>query len=448
MLHASVTLSGIEFELLSSENLEVLNSYIDKIDLSYDGPKSSLAFSVHHVQIDDMRARTKSKFSVILSPSDSGLNSHLREDAQDTNWLSVKCNWNPLSTRVNHIHSLEIIVYSLDVKIDGDMVFSLLNMLGDTLSISDDEIFSGASIPSGKLQEIFMNAAKDILLFELRESIQRVQQESGKIPVFIEKFYHSRLVVFFEVLLGLPDPAEMSATPAVFKFMPGIIGSIAHASPTISFNEKRIENYFGDSSQLINPIVISFQQQAIVQAYKIFGSLDVIGDPLSLFGDIGHGFGKFLQKTEDEIASLDLKGEGVKSLVVSVVGGVFNSISKITGSVADLVNATTGTGRAYEMAAERDSSPEPSSGSQAANILFRSVMTGFSGLIDEPGKGFSREGSLGAVKGVFKGLFTLIATPVAGTLDAVSVVSDGVRSSLQQQGKPIGRRKAPTNSIN
>ena len=47
-------------------------------------------------------------------------------------------------------------------------------------------------------------------------------------------------------------------------------------------------------------------------------------------------------------------GEGVRSLVFSVVGGLFNSISKITGSVADLVSATTGNKRSYEIASEKE----------------------------------------------------------------------------------------------
>jgi hypothetical protein len=112
----------------------------------------------------------------------------------------------------------------------------------------------------------------------------------------------------------------------------------------------------------------------------------------------------------------------------------------------------------------REITDELSTGSQAASILFRSVISGFSSLIEEPRLGLSREGSLGAIKGLFKGLVTLIALPVAGlksckmlqphslcwytyprntgTLDAVSVVTDGVRSSLQ--GRPKGRMKVPS----
>jgi len=440
----SVALSGLELALLSSDRSYFLSAYVDSINLQYLGPQSSILFSIFHINIDDMRKRAK--FSVVLSPRDSGLNSHLQEIICEKAWLSVKCKWNPVSTKVIHMHSLDIEVCPLDIKIDGELIFCLLDILGDSLVSSDEDkiILSSARIPTVKLQEVFTNAARDILLFEFKNSIFRTQFDSSRAPVFIENFHHSQIIIYFEFYLGQPDPSNSASasSSSVLKFMPRVLGSIVHSSATISFKEKKIENYFGDIDNLTAPIVASFQQEATVQCYKIFGSLDVIGDPLSLFGDIGAGFEKFVQKTEDEIVSLDLRGEGVKSLVFSVVGGVFNSISKITSSVADIVNATTGASRSYEVSP--DSEANSSTGSQAASILFRSVVTGFSGLIDEPGRGFTREGSLGAVKGIFKGLFSLIATPVAGTLDAVSVVSDGVSSSLQSHGKPIGRRRNPT----
>ena len=63
------------------------------------------------------------------------------------------------------------------------------------------------------------------------------------------------------------------------------------------------------------------------------------------------------------------------------------------GSVADIVTATAGTNRSYVIN-EIDASSgtaEASSGSQAAMILFRSVIAGFSGLVEEPRLGMSRE---------------------------------------------------------
>lgn len=434
--------NGVELNLLDSNRNDFLSIYVDKVHLQYHGTKSSIFFSVFHVNVDDMRARAKTKFSVVLSPRDSGLNSHLQETACEKPWLSIKCNWNPASTRVTHIHSLDVEICPLEVKIDGDLLFSALDMIGNSFASSDEDkiILSSSRIPTKKLQEVFMNAARDILLFEFKDSILQSQLDSAKIPIFVESLIHNQVIVYFELFLGQPDPS-VATSASVLKFMPKVIGSIIHSSPTISFKERKIENYFGDLNHIITPIAASFQQQATVQCYKVFGSLDVIGDPLSLFGDIGTGFERFLQKTEDEIVSFDLKGEGVKDLFYSVTGGIFNSISKISGSVANIVSATTGTTRAYEIAAE--SGGETSTSSQAASILVRSVVNGFSDLIDEPGRGFSREGSLGAVKGIFKGLFSVIATPVAGTLDAVSVVTDSVSTSLQLHGKPVGRRRNP-----
>ena len=462
-----IEIQGLEVNLMGSDEIEILSTYIDGINLEYGGPSSSLFFSIYHIQIDDMRANAKSKFEVILCPRDSGHNSHLRENpdaiiectdpAEDmtskTHWLSVSCEWNPYSTQILHIRSVELLLQSLDVKIDGEMVLSLLNMLGDCLEKLDKERTSNSSgsfISAPKLHEIFMNAVKDILLFEITGMFQRAQGESSRVLMFIESFYHSRICLFSEVLFGRPDGDEAerfsanSLSAPMLSYMPEVLAPIAHTSPTIGFNEEKLVNFFGEVEKLIQPITKSFQQQALTQAYKIFGSMDVIGDPLALFEDIGTGFEKFLEETGNEIAHLDLKGEGVKAFVYSVVAGISSSVSKITGKIADIISSTTGTSRRYEVVTERENMNFASAQSQATDILFKSVMSGFSGMINEPGRGFSQEGSLGAVKGLFKGLVTLIATPVAGTLDAVSVVTGGVSSTFQQQdGKPIGRRRVP-----
>ena len=440
---------GLEISLINSDETDLISVYIEDIDLIYQGSNSHVNFSIKHIQIDDMRPLAKSKFAVVLSPTDSGLNSHIRGE-EEVKWLSLKCDWNPFSKRILHIHNLELLVQKLDFKLDLDMIVNLFDFLGDSISFSNENQLSsiGSLIPSSKLQEIFMNAVKDILLFEMTDSIKKIQLQSDKIPIFIEKFYHSEVVISFEILLGISELTLKANSKInslggpVLSYVPGIIGSMANTSPTIGFQEKCIENYFGEVGNLINPIASSFQQQALVQIYKIFGSLDLIGDPLSLFEDIGSGFEKFLQKTEDEFSSLDLKGEGIKSLVFSIIGGVFNSLSKITGSIASIVNASTGNTRNYDMATERENF-DSSVSSQAADILVRSVIHGFSSIIDEPGRGFSKEGSMGAIKGLFKGLVKLITTPVAGTFDAVSVVSGGVRSSLQLQARPVGRRRLP-----
>ena len=70
------------------------------------------------------------------------------------------CRWNPASSYILHIHVLEILLQKLDVKCDGEMIVSLLNTLGDSLTPLDDGLSIGSLIPTPRMQGIFVNAAR------------------------------------------------------------------------------------------------------------------------------------------------------------------------------------------------------------------------------------------------------------------------------------------------
>jgi len=79
---------------------------------------------------------------------------------------------------------------------------------------------------------------------------------------------------------------------------------------------------------------------------------------------------------------------------------------------------------------------------QGKEVFVQSVVSGFSGLIEEPVKGMS-DGIVGAVAGTCKGVLRLVAAPVAGALGAVSVMTESIeRSAKFWRGRPVGRRRA------
>ena len=48
-----------------------------------------------------------------------------------------------------------------------------------------------------------------------------------------------------------------------------MIGTIAHASPTLTINELIISNYFGIPDKLIRVLFVSFTHQAVLQLLKV-----------------------------------------------------------------------------------------------------------------------------------------------------------------------------------
>ena len=78
--------------------------------------------------------------------------------------------------------------------------------------------------------------------------------------------------------------------------------------------------------------------QILGQIYKIILNIDILGNPINLLEGVGSGIFQLFNEPRKGL----LKGpeefglgltKGAKALVVNVVGGGFNSVSKITGTI-------------------------------------------------------------------------------------------------------------------
>lgn len=63
--------------------------------------------------------------------------------------------------------------------------------------------------------------------------------------------------------------------------------SIAHVNPTFVFDELVVTHYCGSAGGLTGLVVTALTQQAVAQGYKVVGSMELLGDPLSLVGKVG-----------------------------------------------------------------------------------------------------------------------------------------------------------------
>jgi hypothetical protein len=151
-------------------------------------------------------------------------------------------------------------------------------------------------------------------------------------------------------------------------------------------------------------------------------------------------------------------------VVLGVVGGAFGSAAKITGElgppqtpapflsglVGEIVFALFGVwpgtlaGLVEGVAGLNEEEPLRDRGArerpqhlgdglvQGGQVLFRSIKTGVTGLVEHPREGASREGIAGFLKGVGKGALGLMAAPVVGTLGAFSRVTEGVDATVSE----------------
>ena len=179
---------------------------------------------------------------------------------------------------------------------------------------------------------------------------------------------------------------------------------------------------------------------------QILGSIELLGDPFSLFDNLGTGVADFFRKTRSElIGDADTRGEGVRRLAQAIVGGTFGSASKMSGSLAEVVRNVTGLEELNRSKYDEHGVLNTSMTMgfrHGGDMIMSSVTHGVSGLIDHPIEGFQRHGVSGALKGTLKGLVGLVAAPVTGALGAVAVVAESVeRNAKFRCGAPIGRRR-------
>ena len=62
--------------------------------------------------------------------------------------------------------------------------------------------------------------------------------------------------------------------------------SIAHVNPTFVFDELVVTHYCGSAGGLSGLVLSALTQQAVAQGYKVVGSMELLGDPLSLVSKV------------------------------------------------------------------------------------------------------------------------------------------------------------------
>ena len=117
-------------------------------------------------------------------------------------------------------------------------------------------------------------------------------------------------------------------------------------------------------------------------------------------------------------------GTGMQGLVKGVIGGSFNSLGNISGSMYAVVKASTGQ-------EDKRNNAQSASGvltgmKYGVKGFGSEVATGLAGIVKRPAEGAKKGGFRGFVKGVGKGIVGAISTPVTGTLRAGESVSQGI----------------------
>mmetsp|Transcript_36056 Transcript_36056/g.46469 ORF Transcript_36056/g.46469 Transcript_36056/m.46469 type:complete len:364 (-) Transcript_36056:277-1368(-) len=255
---------------------------------------------------------------------------------------------------------------------------------------------------------------------------------------------------------------------SLYNMLSVIGGSVAHINPKFKFNELILTHVMGESLDILKPIVITLFQQGAAQGYKVIGSMELLGDPVSLLNGFSSGVYDFIRKTGSDYQS----GEGLKDLLQGVVGGTFVSVAKITGAADDLLSKIGGNrgknntlNNSLSLASSSKSSssssylirkgttvsrPRPTHVGEGIKYggerVWRGVTDGLTGIVVKPLEGAAEDGVSGFIFGLGRGAVGAVTNPVAGVLGALSAVTESVDANLKYWDKrPMGQRRPPRN---
>jgi hypothetical protein len=135
---------------------------------------------------------------------------------------------------------------------------------------------------------------------------------------------------------------------------------------------------------------------------------------------------------------------GVKSLISGVVGGGFGSISKISGSLYNVLRTATGEEVVYQEITTENIGRNMAIGFKNSVI---DIAHGIGGIVYRPYRGARAAGAKGFFKGFFLGTFGLITSPLKLVLKVSNVISTTIASTsiLLTKGKiqKYGRTRFP-----
>jgi vacuolar protein sorting-associated protein 13A/C len=180
-----------------------------------------------------------------------------------------------------------------------------------------------------------------------------------------------------------------------------------------------------------------YRNVAIGQLYKLFGSLNFIGNPIGLFRNIATGIRALKEKPSEGFVKGPLEfgmglAGGTSSLFTNSIGGVLNSVEKVAATLASGL-AVLAFDKEFEETREKKKMKKPKhvlegleKGSAAALL---GLKQGISGVFTKPIEQTRKDGAFGFLKGVAKGVAGLAVKPVTGVIDFASKTTEGLKNT-------------------
>ncbi|KAF9963917.1 hypothetical protein BGZ65_006327 [Modicella reniformis] len=238
----------------------------------------------------------------------------------------------------------------------------------------------------------------------------------------------------------------------LFNVLTMAIGNIDGAP--ITLNALVMENVRASGAMLADLLQRHYTQDIFFQLYMVVGSIEFLGNPVGLFSNLSSGVADFFYEPYQGIIMGDSPSDfglgvvrGTSSLLKKTVFGFSDSLAKISGSVGKGLSAATMDKSFQErrrLGTQRNAPKHALSGlSQGANSLAVGLVSGVTGIVEQPLAGAQKDGVEGFFKGLGKGMVGVVTKPLVGVFDFTTNVTSGIRNTTTVFDRELTRRRTP-----
>jgi len=324
---------------------------------------------------------------------------------------------------VLYIKYFTFLLQQMTIEIDEDFIFAMIDF---------------ANIPGASWSE-----EKEGKLWDDSLDLPEPQQEQSGQDVYFELLHLQPMQIDLSFVRTERINAEDTMrTSNPFMFAVNVltmsIGNVNDAP--VRYNSLILENARISTTALINNIKNHYVQESLRQVHVIIGSADFLGNPVGLFTNISSGVADIFYEPYQGLVKSDRPEElgigiakGASSFVKKSVFGFSDSMAKFTGSMSKGLSAAT-LDKEFQnerrMTRSRNRPKHALYGITAGgNAFANSLASGLGGLARHPIQGAEKEGALGFVKGVGKGLLGVPTKAAIGAFDLASNMAEGVRNT-------------------
>lgn len=331
---------------------------------------------------------------------------------------------------------LKLLIQSLDVEVEEKWIWDLVDFAGNLAGSSGEQEMDPLVVHDVVRKHVSKIMTPPESLVAAQASSFLFFNVLNLEPIAINLSFESNPT-------NKATTPELNASSVIMSALMYVLGSVGALAGCIDraplrFSGKTFENAYGDVNTLIWPVINHYISQGILEAYKLFGSVEVLGNPVGLISNVSDGVSDFFYEPAQGLKSSPQDfakglGKGTSSLLTKGVGGTFGAASKITGSLSKGLSVLSMDDDFIASRRKKGRNKPKHAGDGLADggmSLASGIFSGVTGLVTDPLKGAQQNGLSGFATGLGKGVVGLIAKPLVGAVDGITNTLQGVGNTM------------------